>query len=144
MRWLVRRADFQAAAKGRRVNAPPFALQMRRRAPDETLSDAPRFGLTATRKVGGAVERNRMKRRLRAALRGLGQATPGGVFGEAGHDYVVVLRREALATPFDALLAHLRTAMRKAHDPRPHSAPGRMPDARRDARPPAAATSERT
>jgi ribonuclease P protein component len=127
VRWLVRRADFQAAAKGRRVNAPPFALQMRRRAPGETLSDAPRFGLTATRKIGGAVERNRMKRRLRAALRGLGGEEPGAAFGEAGHDYVVVLRREALAAPFDSLLAELRKAMRKAHDPRSRAASGAAP-----------------
>ena len=126
----MRRADFQAAAKGRRVNAPPFALQMRRRAPGETLSDAPRFGLTATRKIGGAVERNRMKRRLRAALRGLGGEAPGAAFGEAGHDYVVVLRREALATPFETLLAQLTKALRKAHDPRPRAALGGKPGAR--------------
>lgn len=119
----MRRAAFQAAAKGRRVNAPPFALQMRARAPGESETDAPRFGLTATRKIGGAVERNRMKRRLRAALRDLGRDSEGGAFGRPGHDYVVVLRREALTTPFEALLAELRRAMRKAQEPRAR-APG--------------------
>ena len=89
---------------------------MRRREAGEVETEAPRFGLTATRKIGGAVERNRMKRRLRAALRDLGAE---GGFGQSGHDYVVVLRAEALSTRFEALLAELRQAMRKAHRPRP-------------------------
>lgn len=118
VRWLVRRSDFQAAAKGRRAHAPAFTLQARRRAGGENELGAPRFGLTATRKIGDAVERNRMKRRLRAALRGLGG------FGRPGHDYVVVLRREALSTPFETLLAQLEDTMRKAHEARPRAGGG--------------------
>jgi len=116
LRWLVRRADFQAAAKGRRAHAPSFTLQARARVVGETETDAPRFGLTATRKTGDSVERNRMKRRLRAALRGL------DAFGRPGHDYVVVLRREALSTPFETLLADLKKTMRKAHEARSRAA----------------------
>ncbi len=45
-----------------------------------------RVGITATKKVGGAVERNRAKRVIRAACRGLGEAlTPG-------YDYIFVAR----------------------------------------------------
>ena len=106
MRWLVRRADFLAAAKGRRVNAPPFALQMRRRAPGETLSDAPRFGLTATRKIGGAVVRNRAKRRLRAAAQAI---LPQ--LGKPGFDYVLIARGGAPKRAWPRLLDDVKTAL---------------------------------
>ena len=60
----------------------------------------PRFGLTVSRKVGTATERNRVKRRLRAALRRI--ADPDGALRETalvpkqGCDYVVVARRDVL------------------------------------------------
>lgn len=73
----------------------------------------PRFGLTATRKTGGAVERNRMRRRLREALRRL----PEGA-AQPDHDYVVVLRREALSARFEQLTAELQEALRRIHAPR--------------------------
>ena len=52
---LVRRADFIACSKGRRVTTAAFVLQERLRG-DEA---PPRFGFTVTNKTGGAVERNR-------------------------------------------------------------------------------------
>jgi ribonuclease P protein component len=78
--------------------------------------NAARFGITVTRKVGNAVVRNRVKRRLRAALRSL--ATPADAAGEARFDYVVVARREALAAPFDSLLDDLRHGIAAVHAPR--------------------------
>jgi ribonuclease P protein component len=133
---LTRRSEFQAAAKGWRVNAPAFTLQARRRT-DDHVSGAgeqagsnaaptpgpPRFGLTATRKIGGAVERNRIKRRLRAALRPK-RDQAGEALGRDGHDYVLVARREALATSFEALEAALSDAMRRIHAPRPQARRG--------------------
>ena len=54
MERLKQRADFLAAAKGARVPAGPFVLQVRPRG-----DSAPaRFGFTVSRKVGTAVERN--------------------------------------------------------------------------------------
>lgn len=62
---LQRRGEFlRAAAKGRKAARPGLVLQALAQ-PGQAL----RCGFTATRKLGGAVVRNRCKRRLRAALR---------------------------------------------------------------------------
>ncbi len=102
---IRRRADFVAAAKGARWNASAFGLQMRQRA--EADAACPRFGVTVTKKTAPhAVERNRMRRRVREALR-LGAA----LGGSPGHDYVIVARREILSLPFSALRDQLAAAV---------------------------------
>jgi ribonuclease P protein component len=107
---LTRRAEFQRVARGRRVPVETFTLQSRRRegAERETVPGA-RVGLTVTRNVGGAVERNRVRRRLKEALR---VAAP--LEAEGDHDYVLVARREALGRRFAALVDDVRTAFRAA------------------------------
>lgn len=60
---LLRRAEFLGvAAKGKKWVAPGVIVQL---LPQPDLNHI-RMGLTASRKVGGAVERNRARRRLRA------------------------------------------------------------------------------
>ncbi|MBK9083242.1 MAG: ribonuclease P protein component [Rhizobiales bacterium] len=125
---LLRRAEFLAVAKGRRRHQPTLTLQCARR--DPPSDGEPRFGLTATRKTGGAVERNRMRRRLREALRRLPQGA-----AKAGHDYVVVVRREALTASFETLREQLATALNQIHAPRADR-PRRPDDPPRDARAP--------
>jgi len=107
---LTRRAEFQRAARGRRSPTPTFTLQSRRReeADQEAVRGA-RVGLTVSRSVGGAVERNRVRRRLKAALRA---AEP--LEAESDHDYVLVARREALGSRFAALVDDVRHAFRAA------------------------------
>ena len=52
-------------------------------------ADGPRLGISVGRKVGGAVERNKVKRLLREAFWAAGPTLPDG------HDFVVVARPEA-------------------------------------------------
>jgi len=68
---------------------------------------APRVGFTASRKVGGAVERNRARRRLRAAV---DRIMPAHAVPET--DYVVIARMATLSRDFPGLLADLESAMR--------------------------------
>src|SRR5579871_4951140 len=71
---LTKRAEFLRVARGRRVPVDTFTLQSRRReAPESETSSGPRVGVTVTKSVGGAVVRNRVRRRLKEALRA---ATP--------------------------------------------------------------------
>jgi ribonuclease P protein component len=69
-----------------------------------------RIGITASRKIGNAVARNRAKRRLRAAAR---EALP--LSGRPGHDYVLVARAGILTRDFQALLGDVTAAMAAAH-----------------------------
>ena len=104
---LRKRAEFHRVARGRRKSFEAFTLQA---APREAGHDGPagaRVGFTVTRKVGNGVVRNRIRRRLREALRA---ARPLEV--EADHDYVLMARRNALARSFAALVEDLRQAFR--------------------------------
>jgi len=128
---LKMRADFLAAAKGLRAHRPNLSLQRR----DRGDGDPPRIGYTVTKKEGGAVERNRIRRRLREAAR---QVMPQD--GALGADYVVIGRRAALDSPFQTLVQDLKEtlaeaakrAARGAKAPRPTNsiADATAPDAR--------------
>jgi ribonuclease P protein component len=102
MERLKQRADFLAAAKGAKVPAGAFVLQTRARG-----DSAPaRVGFTVSKKVGNAVERNRVRRRLREIVR-----RNAALIGENGHDYVVIGRRAALEMPFERINAEFLGAM---------------------------------
>ena len=108
---LTKRAEFVAVAKGRRSSTPRLTLQARERPAGLTgAADEVRFGLTVSRKVGTATERNRVKRRLRSALSVLHVDA-----GTGGWDYVVVARRDILAAPFPTLCADLADSLRGVH-----------------------------
>lgn len=104
---LKRRADFlRVAALRRKWAMPGLVLQV---APNPADAEAePRIGFTASRKVGGAVQRNRARRRLRDAVRAVlaPHAAPG-------LDYVVIAREETVVRPWGDLLRDLETAMRR-------------------------------
>jgi ribonuclease P protein component len=111
---LRRRADFQRAARGRRAQAESLALQARVRAEAEVGEARPRVGFTVTRKIGGAVERNRIRRRLKAAL-----AAASAIAPDAHSDYVLVARRPALTRRFAALVADVERAFAQIGRARP-------------------------
>lgn len=104
---LKKRREFLAVAAGRRKwAAPGLILQVHRRAPGTPIDATPRVGFTVTKKVGGAVVRNRIRRRLRAAA---AIVLPAAAL--AGHDYVLIGRTASLARPFALLVADLETAL---------------------------------
>ena len=105
---LKKRTEFLNVAKGARHHASAFTLQAIVREP---AAEPARFGFTVTKKAGGSVERNRMRRRLREALR---RAAP--LEAKPGFDYVIVARREALGVGFDRLVSDLARAMRLIGD----------------------------
>jgi len=100
---LTRRADFLAANAGLRVPMPGFVLLVRPRGDGDP---AIRLGITVTKKIGGAVVRNRMKRRFRALARA---ALP--VQGIAGADHVLIGRQGGVERAFDRLQAELDKAL---------------------------------
>ena len=67
---------------------------------------AVRLGFTATRRIGGAVKRNRAKRRLREAARLTAPA-----LARAGCDYVLIARGGAVLRPWPALLDDVKSAL---------------------------------
>lgn len=105
---LKKRSDFLAVRRGEKRRGRYFLLEVLPRG----IETPARAGITVTRKQGNAVERNRIRRRLREALR-LGAAC--GM--KAGTDYVIVARRDVLNAPFDQLREELaRRIGGKTHD----------------------------
>ncbi|MFJ6325593.1 MULTISPECIES: ribonuclease P protein component [Rhizobium] len=96
---LKSRPQFLAVREGEKRRGGFFLLEML----DRKLADAdPRVGFTVTKKHGNAVERNRMRRRLKEAVR-----LHAGFAMQPGHDYVVVARRDVLTAPFEKLASEL-------------------------------------
>ncbi|UCH72925.1 MAG: ribonuclease P protein component [Rhodospirillales bacterium] len=103
---LKRRTDFLRVAGARRKCAMPgLVLQARRR---DDAHGTTRVGYTASRKVGGAVQRNRARRRLKAAA---GQIIPR--HAKAGFDLVLIARGATVKRPFGALLEDLKAALKR-------------------------------
>jgi ribonuclease P protein component len=162
---LTRRGQFLNVAKGKRCRFPGFTLQSAPRVPPASMQDSrsdtaaagldpkavavaphapsssrspPRFGITVTKKIGGAVTRNRIRRRLKEALRGLAPLP-----ARLGYDYVFVARREALGIPFPVLKESLAKALVRidGESAKPNPPKSSMDDAPR--RDPAAQNSQR-
>jgi ribonuclease P protein component len=111
---LKRRADFLRVRGGSRWATPAFVLEAKRRSGSPALEDgAARFGFTVSRQVGAAVERNRIRRRLKAAVRDVLRDHARRDF-----DYVLIARRPALDAVYTALVSELVQALDRVHRPR--------------------------
>jgi ribonuclease P protein component len=138
---LRQRADFLRAAQGKRFHmrgltlqavphrivpaamseegiagASPTAASMLRSARAtlrvSSMHAPPRFGFTVTKRSGGAVQRNRIRRRLKEALRLLDPLP-----APSGYDYVILARPDALTMPFATLQGELVRAFAKVGTP---------------------------
>ena len=116
------RREFLAVAKGDKQVRRGLVLQARQRdvnaktdldAASDPTSDADtaiRFGLTATKKIGNAVIRNRTRRRLRVLAHEILSA-----HGQPGYDYVLIGRAATKHRTWDGLRTDLRSALKKIH-----------------------------
>lgn len=114
MERLKHRPDFLLCARGMRRVAPGITLEIAATPPPYRRSNLVRVGFTATKKtIGGAVQRNRAKRRLRAAAAAL---LP--LYAAEGNDYVLVARAATLTRPFADLLEDLAVTLKAARQVR--------------------------
>jgi ribonuclease P protein component len=100
---ISKRADFLAANGGLRTTTPGFVLLVRDRKDDDPQM---RVGFTVTKKIGGAVVRNRMKRRFRALAR---EIVPTNGF--SGADHVMIGRARGIERDFGAMRSELANAL---------------------------------
>lgn len=143
---LKKRAEFQRVRGGGRATAAGFVLESKSRhqssltgssapasaasnthdvslSPGPETPDGPRFGFTITKKIGNAVVRNKIRRRLRAALI---EISP--LVARPDTDYVLVARRPAVGQNFASLVADLKTAFERVHATNPKSPNSKRPD----------------
>jgi ribonuclease P protein component len=112
---LKRRAEFQRIRGGVRAATPRFVLEgkMRPQANQAAGSSGGpdvRFGFTVTKQMGNAVTRNRIKRRLRAAL-----SLTANHAATDGYDYVIIARSAALACEFQLLIDDFVAGFARVH-----------------------------
>ena len=102
---LKKRGDFLRLRKGKRFSTPRLTVQAM---PSDQKS--PRIGYTVTTKIGNAVIRNRIKRRLRAAAGGL-MSSPNVPIS----DYVLIAKRQALTADFSTIVKDLQLGLDHVH-----------------------------
>lgn len=105
-RRLLKHADFQRVYEnGRRQFTGNMTVFFLRRAPE--AAPAARVGLTVGKVLGGAVDRNRIKRRMREAVR---HSAPC----EGPVDVVFNPRKSVLTMPFDELVREVSRGLKLA------------------------------
>ena len=101
---ITNRSDYVKASRGRYIKTSSLFLQKVKR-DDKKI---PRYGITASKKIGIAVERNRAKRRIRHAIK---EVLPK--YGKNGYDYVVVATIKTNKVSWKTVLNDLEKAFRE-------------------------------
>ena len=101
---ITKRSDYVKASRGRYIKTSSLFLQKVKR-DDKKI---PRYGITASKKIGKAVERNRAKRRIRHAIK---EVLPK--YGKNGYDYVVVATIKTNKVSWKTVLNDLEKAFRE-------------------------------
>jgi ribonuclease P protein component len=101
---LSRPQDFTALQREGRTASDPLLVAKVRRTDLETT----RFGFSTRRKIGGAVVRNRVRRRLREALRAMAPSF------QPGWDVLIIVRPAVVDADQDALVGALGRLLRRA------------------------------
>jgi ribonuclease P protein component len=116
---LKKRAEFLRVRGGSRCAMSAFVLEGKARASDLQGGQQPRFGFTVTKRLGKAVQRNRIKRRLKAAAKKVCIEHADPAF-----DYVLIARSAALEVDFTELAGDLAKALKRVHKMPRHRSPG--------------------
>lgn len=101
---LKKRPQFLAVRNGKKLRGPHFLIEQNKRSDGGTEA---RYGLTVSKKCGNSPTRNRIKRRLREAIR-----LHAAIDMTPGTDYVVVARRELVGLPFHRLVSELKQRLK--------------------------------
>ena len=101
---ITKRSDYVKASKGQYIKTSSLFLQKVIR----NDKKSPRYGVTASKKIGIAVERNRAKRRIRHAIK---EVLPK--YGKNGYDYVVVATVKTNKVSWKTILNDLEKAFRE-------------------------------
>ena len=105
---LKKRAQFLRLRSAPSVATSSFRMVQGTRSIDDKDNLGPRIGFTVTKKLGNAVQRNRIKRRLKSAIE---HVFP--LQADVNADYVVIARRAAYDRPFPALINDVERALEK-------------------------------
>ena len=118
LQTLKKRAEYLRVRGGSRWSTGSATLEGKPRHDPNDAGTPPRFGFTVTKKMGGAVVRNSIRRRLKAAITAI-MAT----HARPGFDYVLIARPAALTQSFAALKKDLEDAFHRVHHPRREKPP---------------------
>lgn len=91
---ITKRSDYLRASKSKYFRSNSFIIQFYNRA--DTLG--PRYGVTATKKIGNAIKRNKAKRRIRNLAKDL---LPK--YGKNGYDYVFIAKENLINEDWEVL-----------------------------------------
>ena len=91
---ITKRSDYLRASKSKYFRSNSFIIQFYNR--DDDLG--PRYGVTATKKIGNAIKRNKAKRRIRNLVKDL---LPK--YGKNGYDYVFIAKENLINEDWEVL-----------------------------------------